>query len=149
MDYLGLSMLIFPMSKDYTGVEDNARHKCDATVPEMATRIGEMAELARKASGRFRKPIIFTELHGWAHDGAAYQKSDEGGKLHISEKEFDFQEQADIVEAKMRVLTGLECCHGVGWNVWAMPELGLDYPPNPDELKFNLYNLRPAEKVLR
>jgi hypothetical protein len=30
-----------------------------------------------------------------------------------------------------------------------MPEPGLDYPPNPDELKFNLYNLRPAEKVLR
>jgi hypothetical protein len=48
----------------------------------------------------------------------------------------------------MRVLTKLECCHGVSWNTWSMPEPCLDWYPTGEQLKSNNPNCKPAEKVL-
>ena len=147
MDYLGLSMLIFPMSKDYNGVEDRAPSPCNPSVPTMVKRLKRMADLARKASARFGKPIIFPELHAFSFDGAAYE--DPNSHPDFMTRDVDYQEQADIIEATMKVLTQLEPCHGVSWNCRGMLDPGVDYPISEFELRGNVYNAKPAEKVLR
>jgi len=149
MDYMGLSMNLFPMSHDYNGVETCDPACYSPTVTELAARWQKPARAIEQAYRKFRKPIIITELSAPSYDGAAC----EDWQYHpsnLSEKRaIDFQEQADAFEATMRVLTSLECIHGVSWNQWNAYEPGLYYARNVWDYRSIEFQGKPAEKVLK
>jgi hypothetical protein len=132
MDYMGLSMNIFPMSRDYAGIETYTPVNCEPTVAEIGARWKEPISAIRKAYERFNKPVIITELSACSYDGAASMDWQYYPKV-LTDKPVDFQEQADLFEGTMRALAPLEYVCGVSWNLWNVFEPGLFYPMSEED----------------
>jgi hypothetical protein len=147
MDYIGLSMIEWPMSPDYEGFEQYNTVNYNPTVAEILARWKEPVSAIRRACARFKKPAIITELAAFSFDGAASMDWRYHGKL--TDFPVDFQEQADQIEGIMRALTPLECVRGVSWNFWDAYEPGLCYPMDPYGERAEIFQGKPAEKVLR
>jgi len=148
MDYMGLSMNIFPMSPDYNGIRTYASIKYDPTVAEIVARWKEPISSVKKAYERFKKPIIITELSACSYNGAASIDWQYYPKV-LTGNPVDFQEQADLFEGAMRALTPLEYVRGVSWNQWDAYEPGLFYIMDEEVKRGLQFQGKPAEKVLR
>ena len=147
MDYLGLSILNFPMSRDYAGIETYSPINYEPTVSEIVARWKEPVSAIRKAYESFDKPVIITELAAESYDGVASMDWRYHPKL--TDKPVDFQEQADLFESAMRALTPLEYIYGVSWNNWNAFEPGLFYPMSEEDKRCLHFQGKPAEKVLK
>lgn len=109
---------------DYIGIDAYypLTRKKDPTVAEMIESWSQRGHLAllEDLSGRFQKPIIFTEFGYRSADGAnrvpgAFQ----------NEAPIDLQEQADAYQAALEVLWGQPWLAGIFWWQWfANPNIG-------------------------
>ena len=149
MDYTGLSMNLFPMSPDYWGGPSSEPKDYSPTVPQLIARWQKPAKAIEQAYRKFRKPIIITELSACSYEGAACEDFQFYAEKFTEETAVDFQEQADLIEAAMRVLTTLECVYGVSWNQWlgSMPTHVDDM--DTIQLRDMEFQGKPAEKVLK
>jgi len=147
MDYMGLSMILFPMSPDYSGIEPCDPSNYSPTVLQLVERWQRPAKAIEEAYKKFKKPIFITELAAYSYDGGACE---EWRRNPLALKRaVDFQEQADLFEAAMRVLTALDCVHGVSWNKWNAYEPGLFSSWTEHSKRETQFQGKPAEKVLK
>jgi hypothetical protein len=149
-DYVGLSMNIFPMASENTsGTEPCDPAYYSPTVSQLIEGWRKPMEAVEEAYRKFEKPILITELSASSYDGAACEDWRFQPSKSMMSRLVDFQEQADLFEATMRVMTGLECVHGVSWNNWNAFEPGLFYRMAGFDEREIQFQGKPAEKVLR
>ncbi|MBI2836305.1 MAG: hypothetical protein HYX85_01240 [Chloroflexi bacterium] len=130
---------------DYIGVDAwyMLTNKNDPTVEELKAAWTERDWVARleSLSGRFNKPIIFTEFGYESKDGTNKQPANYKIVAPI-----DLQEQADCYQAALEVLWGKPWLKGIFWWQWFANTT--IWPGGPNDKGMTPYG-KPAEEVLK